>query len=102
MAMHNILRNEDIIPQLQRVFSLAFDKPKHLQLTVDSNLLRLIVDGIVLLAVTNKEDIHSCYPLLCKALGIPQEVLRVTSLELTLEPDSLPVLTLTCHPTSKV
>ncbi len=102
MSTHNILRNEDIIPQLERIFSRVFDKPNHVQLTVNSDLLILIVDGIVLLAVTKKEDIHSCYPLLCNALGIPQDVLQVTSLELILEPDSLPVLTLTCHPTSKV
>ncbi len=102
MSIYNVMRNEDIIPQLERVFSLVFDKPNHVHLTVDLDLLVLRVNGFMLLAVTNKEEIRSCYPLLCKVLGIPQDVLKVTSLELTLEPDSLPVLALTCHPTSKV
>ncbi len=102
MSVCNILRNEDIIPQLERIFSVILPKDERVKLVMLVYSVRLTSHDEELFCTHSSELASYYYPLVGKLLNIPVDLLEVTSLELILEPDSLPVLTLTCHPTSKV
>lgn len=96
-----ILTNEEILPDLGRIFSTAIDKPVQVAVRISMTRVLLLVDNDIAFMSHDMKDVVYYWPLLVDLLGIPEDVLHVTELTLILEPKELPELTLGLHPLRK-